>query len=245
MNSLVLTRATASVAALSCAVALAACGSSSTSGEAQTTAGKVDPERAKALERLDQSAQLLDSFHDKIAANVAGRAQCVVAIPSMSKGGLVIGAAGGSGFASCKTSGGWSAPAPVSIGGGTFGAQIGFQETDVVALVMTPKGVQGLESGNFNVGADASATAGPVGTGRGASTSLDSNADLASYSRSKGLFAGAELNGTRIKLDTDTAKALYGPGQSMHSILGGRVPAPREPAAQSFMNAIHTGFGPA
>jgi lipid-binding SYLF domain-containing protein len=160
----------------------------------------------------------------------------------MAKGGIVIGAAAGSGFASCKTSSGWSAPAPISIGGGTVGAQLGYQETDLVALVTSAKGMKGLENGNFRVGADASATAGPVGTGRGAGTELVSNADMVSYSRSRGLFAGAELNGTTINLDNDAARALYGPGHDMTSILGGRLPVPSEPGAQRFMSAVRAGF---
>jgi lipid-binding SYLF domain-containing protein len=129
------------------------------------------------------------------------------------------------------------------MGGGTIGAQLGYQETDVVALVTSSKGMQGLTSGNLKVGVDASATAGPVGTGRGTGTDIASGTDMVSYSRSKGLFAGAELNGNTIKLDDQAAKALYGPGTSMESILRGRVQPSAEPGAQAFMSALTTGFG--
>jgi lipid-binding SYLF domain-containing protein len=131
----------------------------------------------------------------------------------------------------------------VHIGGGTLGAQLGFQETDVLSVVTSDKAMDALAGGNFKVGADASATAGPVGTGRGTGTAVDTNADMLSYSRSKGLFAGAELNGSTIKPDEDARKALYGAGQDMHSILGGKANAPPEPQAQAFMNALRTGYG--
>jgi lipid-binding SYLF domain-containing protein len=248
MNSS-LVRLTVSLAALCGAVSLVGCGSSSSSagaGEAQTTAataGKMDPDKAKELTRLDESAQLLNSFREKIPDDVAHASQCVVSIPSMAKGGIVIGATGGSGFASCRTSSGWSAPAPITMGGGTLGAQLGYQETDVVALVTSSKGMQGLSSGNLKVGVDASATAGPVGTGRGTGSDVGTGTDMVSYSRSKGLFAGAELNGNTIKLDDKAAKALYGPGTSMEGILRGRTPTPSEPGAQAFMTALKTGFG--
>lgn len=226
------------------AAAIAACGGGEKStGEAQTTAGKVDPDKAKALERADESADLINDMKGKVPASVIDRTQCVVAIPSMKKGGVIVGAAGGAGYSTCKTSSGWSAPTPVSIGGGTFGAQLGYQDVDLLALVTSPKGKKGLASGNFKVGADASATAGPVGTGVGAGTDWNSNADIVSYSRSKGLFAGAELNGTSISLDKDSTKALYGPGHDMNAMLSGNVHATNDPNAQKFLSAVRSVFG--
>jgi lipid-binding SYLF domain-containing protein len=240
MKSLI--RATVPIAMLTGVVALVGCGGSSKStGEAQTTSGKVDKEKAKAIERLDETTKLIESFREKVPASVAQRAQCVVAIPSMAKGGLIVGGAGGKGYSTCRTSAGWSPPAPVSVSGGTFGAQIGYQEIDLVSVVTSAKGADALATGNFKVGADASATAGPVGTGTGAGTELETKADMLSYSRSKGLFAGAELNGSTIKLDQDSANGLYGPGHDMHAILLAEVPAPAE--TQNFLNAVRSIFG--
>jgi lipid-binding SYLF domain-containing protein len=230
-------------------VALAACSSSSSSTPppaqpTQTTAAKVDPKQhAEAVERLERSTEVVNAFVEKIPANVAHGAQCVVAIPSMVKGGLIVGGESGKGYASCQTAHGWSAPAPVKISGGTLGAQVGVQSTDVLALVTTPKGMHGLLSGNFNIGVDASASAGPVGTGRGASSDVNSNTDVISYSRAKGLFAGAELSGSTLRSDEDATKALYGSTAPMGNILAGRVQAPSDAAAQQFLSAVRAGFG--
>jgi lipid-binding SYLF domain-containing protein len=229
-------------------VALAACSSSSSSSPSaeptQTTAAKVDPKHhAEAVERLERSTEVVNAFVEKVPVSVAHGTQCVVAIPSMAKGGFIIGGESGKGYASCETAQGWSAPAPVKISGGTIGAQIGGQSVDVLALVTSQKGTKGLLSGNFNIGADASATAGPVGAGRGTSSDVNSNADVVSYSRSKGLFAGAELNGSTLKSDEDTTQALYGSKAPMNDILSGRIQAPSDPAAQQFLSAIRAGFG--
>jgi lipid-binding SYLF domain-containing protein len=229
------------------ALALLACSSSSSSspsGEVtQTTAAKVDPERAKALERLDRSTEVVSGFVGNIPMDVAQRAQCVVAIPSLVKGGVVIGGESGSGYATCETAQGWSAPAPVSVGGGSFGAQLGVQSADVLAIITSSKGTSALSSGHFNIGVDASASAGPVGTGRGAGSGTSSNSDLVSYSRSKGLYAGANLNGAKLKSDENTTRALYGAKTPMSEILSGRVQAPNDEAVQRFLSAVGTGFG--
>jgi lipid-binding SYLF domain-containing protein len=231
------------IAVVAGAVALAACSSSSSSQSAETTAAKADSARADTLERLDQAAQVVTQLGSQIPDEVAARTQCVIAVPSMVKAGVIIGGAGGKGYATCQNASGWSAPAPISIGGGTFGAQLGVQSTELLALVETEKGMNALATGNFKVGVDASATAGPVGTGRGTGTDISSGGDLVSYSRSKGLFAGANLNGTSVTRDDDASRALYGSPYELKAILDGRVAPPNMPASQRFLNAVSTGFG--
>ncbi|AKU94704.1 hypothetical protein AKJ09_01368 [Labilithrix luteola] len=217
--------------------ALVAC-SNSSSKSTETTAAKMQSERNDVLGRLDDATQVVTKFGEKIPASESGQSRCVVAIPSMVKGGLIVGGEGGKGFATCKTASGWSAPAPVSIGGGSIGAQLGVQSTELLALVKTDKGMRSLESGDFKVGVDASASAGPVGTGRGSTT------DLVSYSSSKGLFAGAELNGSTIKPDKDAIKALYGSDVDFGGILAGQVAAPADaPAVERFNSAVTSHYG--
>jgi lipid-binding SYLF domain-containing protein len=236
-----------SVGLVAGALALFACSSnnsSSSSGEVtQTTAAKVDPERAKAIERLERSTEVVNGFVANIPKDVAQGAQCVVAIPSLVKGGVIIGGASGKGYATCQTPQGWSAPAPVSVGGGSLGAQVGVQSADFLAIFTSTKGQKALLSGNFTIGVDASATAGPVGTGRGAATNTSTNADLVSYSRSKGLYAGADMNGAKLSSDEDTTKALYGAKTPLSEVLSGRVQIPSDEAAQRFISAVRTGFG--
>jgi lipid-binding SYLF domain-containing protein len=226
------------------AAALAACSSSSSSSATtETTAAKVDSERADLYKRLDDSTQLAKDLRSKIPDSVAVRAQCVVIVPSLVKAGLVVGGEGGSGYATCQTANGWSGPAPISIGGGTLGAQIGVQSTEVVAVVTSMKGMQALASGNFRVGVDASASAGPVGTGRGTATDMPSSTDVVSYSRAKGLFAGANLSGSTIKADDDAIRAIYGAPHGLVDILGGKVPPPNAPATDRFLSTMRASYG--
>jgi lipid-binding SYLF domain-containing protein len=237
-------RTSLQVAVAAGTVAIAVGSTSSASADQPAQATKAESERTKALDRLDESAQVVTEVGKKIPESIANRTQCMVVVPSMVKGGVVIGAEHGKGFAVCQTSKGWSAPAPITISGGTIGAQLGVQSTDLIALVTSSKGTKALLGGNFRIGADVSATAGPVGTGRGTGGDVSSNSDVVSYSRSKGLFAGAELNGSTIKADADTARALYGSTQSMSAILDGRVLTPDVPAAQHFLATVREGFGP-
>lgn len=220
-------------------VALAAC--SKPSGEStETTAAKVASARTEALQRLDESTKLVTEMRAKVPDSVASRTKCVVVIPSMVKGGVIIGGQSGKGFATCEAKNGWSAPAPVSIAGGTFGAQLGVESTELVGLVTSEKGRSALSTGNFRVGVDASATAGPVGTGVSKSTDVAAGGDLVSYSRSKGLFAGANLDGTTITSDGDATRALYGQPRELNKILAGQVDAPE--GSQGFLGAVRTAF---
>lgn len=230
-------------AALVGAVALAACSSSSSSRTTETTAAKVESARAEALERLDKAAELVTQIGEKVPERVATRTQCVVVVPALIKAGVIVGGQSGKGYATCESSSGWSAPAPITVSGGSIGAQLGASSTELLALVTSEKGMNALMTGSFKIGVDASATAGPVGTGRGTSTDISEGGDLVSYSRAKGLFAGANLDGSTIKADQDSTRALYGSPHEMKEVLKGSVLAPSDPAAQHFISAVRGGFG--
>jgi len=146
-------------------------------------------------------------------------AECVAVFPSVLKAGFVFGGRGGRGVASCRTANGWSAPAYFNLGGGSFGLQIGAQSTDFIMLFMNKEGLNSLLSDQFTLGADASVAAGPVGRQAGASTDLKLNAQILSYSRSKGLFAGLELKGVVIKPDKDDMRDVYGEGVTAKEVL--------------------------
>ena len=221
------------------ALAVGAC--SSSNEHAQSPAA-VDTARTDALARLDQSTDSVTQFRRGVADDVVARARCVVVVPSLKKGGLIVGAQSGRGFATCRTARGWSGPAPVQVGGGTFGAQIGFQSSDVLALVTSDKAMRTLEAGKLKVGVDASAAAGPVGTGRGRQFG---DAEILSYSRSSGLFAGATLDGTGIDADQDAIVALYGPAAAFGSILEGQVAPPPQTEVNRFLAAMREAFPPA
>jgi lipid-binding SYLF domain-containing protein len=138
--------------------------------------------------------------------------QCVVIVPGMKKAAFIVGAKYGKGFLLCRQASGvdWSAPAAIMVEGGSFGFQIGGSETDVVMLVMNRGGVDKLLSSKFTLGADASVAAGPVGRSASANTDLQMHAEILSYSRSRGLFAGVALNGATLRPDEGTNKELYG-----------------------------------
>jgi SH3 domain-containing YSC84-like protein 1 len=146
----------------------------------------------------------------RIPEEILGSAECVAVVPSLLNGGFVFGGRYGKGVASCRTPKGWSAPAFFTIGGGSFGLQIGGQATDVVMLIMNKHGMDNLLSSKFKLGGDASAAAGPVGRHAAADTDWKMRAEVLTYSRSRGLFAGLELNGAVIKQDKDSTREFYG-----------------------------------
>jgi lipid-binding SYLF domain-containing protein len=156
------------------------------------------------------------------------KAQCVVVVPGVKKGAFIIGGKYGKGFMLCrKTSGvGWSAPASIRVEGGSFGFQIGVSDTDVVMLVMNEGGVTKLLSSKFTLGADASVAAGPVGRSSTAETDAQMHAELLTYSRSRGLFAGLSLQGATLRPDDDFNKELYGKAMSNRDIVMGSTPPP-------------------
>jgi lipid-binding SYLF domain-containing protein len=171
-----------------------------------------------------------------IPANVLDKARCIAVFPQVLKAGFIVGGRGGRGVASCRIAGGWSAPAFFDMKGGSFGLQIGAQATDFVLLFMTDDGMKSLLKSKFEMGGDASVAAGPVGRQAGAATDLRLNAQILSYSRSKGLFAGLELKGTVISLDDSDMKAVYGEGARAEDVLTGKKSAPA--SVQAFPNAL-------
>jgi lipid-binding SYLF domain-containing protein len=181
---------------------------------------------------VKQAAKAAKVFQEIMAApdkaipnSVLDKAQCIAVFPQVIKAGFVVGGRGGRGVASCRIAGGWSAPAFFDMKGGSFGLQIGAQATDFVLLFIGDDGMKSLLKSKFEMGADASVAAGPVGRQAGASTDLKLNAQILSYSRSKGLFAGLELKGTVISLDDSDMKAAYGEGATAADVLTGKKTA--------------------
>jgi SH3 domain-containing YSC84-like protein 1 len=201
-------------------------------------------DEGKVADRAEAAARVLSeitSAPDKgIPGAVLSKAKCVLVIPGVKKAGFIVGGRYGRGFASCREANGWSAPAPVFLGGGSYGAQIGGEGVDLVLLVMNDQGVQKLLSSKVEIGVDASAAAGPVGRSVSAGTDVKMNSEILSYSRAKGLFAGVELNGAKLKQDNDSTKELYGHEVPFREILGGSVPTP--PAAQPFVAEVQKDF---
>jgi lipid-binding SYLF domain-containing protein len=191
-------------------------------------------------QRLDRSAEVLQQITaapDKgIPEDVMNSAKCVAVVPHMVKAGFGIGGQHGKGVATCKTTQGWTAPAFFTISGGSFGLQIGAEGVDLVMLFMNEKGAQALLSDKFQVGGDASASAGPVGRDAAAGTDWKLKSPILTYSRSKGVFAGISLNGSVIRQDKDAVQAFYGQDMSTQQLLAGQVPTP--PDARTFINAV-------
>ena len=188
---------------------------------------KEGEEHDKAVARLDDAAkdlnQLLAAPDDGIPETVFAKAKCVAVVPSLIKGGFIFGAEHGRGVASCRTAHGWSAPAFFTMTGGSWGAQIGAQAVDLVMLVMNDNGMNQLLSSKFKIGGAASAAAGPVGRQAAADTSWKMNAEILTYSRARGLFAGATLNGTAITQDDNAMTGYYGRTVGFRPVLTGKV----------------------
>jgi SH3 domain-containing YSC84-like protein 1 len=163
--------------------------------------------------------EIMDTPDKGIPQELLDGAECVAVFPSVFKAGFIFGGRGGRGVASCRTAAGWSAPAFFTLGGGSFGLQIGAQSMDFVMLFMNKDGLNSLLSDQFTLGGDASVAAGPVGRQTGAATDLKLNAQILSYSRSKGLFAGLELKGVVIMPDKDDMRDVYGEGVTAKEVL--------------------------
>jgi lipid-binding SYLF domain-containing protein len=187
---------------------------------------------AIAPERLDAAADMMTdimSAPDKgIPQDLLEKAQCIVVVPGLKKGAFIIGAKYGKGFMLCRKSGGvgWSAPAAIRVEGGSFGFQIGGSETDVVLLVNSETGAKKLLASKFTLGADASVAGGPVGRDSSAETDAQLHAEILTYSRSRGLFAGISLEGATLRPDDDWDKELYGKAMSNRDIVMGDTPPP-------------------
>lgn len=166
--------------------------------------------------------EIMDAPDKAVPQNVLDKAVCIAVFPGVIKAGVLgLGGRGGRGVASCRTKSGWSSPAFFDLKGGSLGPQIGIQSTDFIFLFMNDKGLNSLLKSKFEVGGDASVAAGPVGRQAGASTDLRLTAEILSYSRSKGLFAGLELKGAVITLDESDMAAVYGKSVSAESVLKG------------------------
>ncbi len=163
-----------------------------------------------------------------VPEEILSSAQCVAVVPSLLKGGFVVGGAYGKGVASCRTASGWSAPAFFKVEGGSVGFQIGGQAVDLVMLIMNEAGMRNLLASKFKLGADASVAAGPVGRHAEGATDWKMRAEVLTYSRARGVFAGVTLNGAVIKQDKDDTRAFYGRMVPFRTLLTGAAPAPDE-----------------
>ncbi len=196
--------------------------------------------RQDSVERLQKSVDVLQaimSTPDKgIPEEVLSGAKCIVVVPNLIKGGFILGGKHGRGVASCRTANGWSAPAFVSVGGGSWGLQIGVEGVDLVMLVMNDQGFQHLLSSKFELTGEGSVAAGPVGRHASAGTDWKMNTEMLTYSRSKGVFAGLTLEGAVVEEDNDSTRAIYGKNRAFRSILSGKVATPK--SAEAFMHAV-------
>ena len=187
-----------------------------------------------AAERLASSAEVIKEImatSDRgIPQDLLQKAECVVVVPGMKKGAFFVGANFGRGFFSCrKTTPGWSAPAAIRVEGGSFGFQIGGSETDVIMLVLNKRGAEKLMSSKFTLGGDASVAAGPVGRTSTAETDALLHAEMLSWSRSRGVFAGIALKGATLRPDDDANKELYGAELDTRAIVS-KTPTPQAAA---------------
>jgi lipid-binding SYLF domain-containing protein len=193
------------------------------------------------VESANVLTEILNAKDQSIPADLLQKAECVGVIPNLKRAGFIVGAKYGKGVITCRTGSGWSAPSIVKVEGGNIGLQIGAGETDVVMVVMNQKGMQSLMKDKFTVGADATAMAGPVGRSTEAKTDAKMRAEILSYSRSRGVFAGVTLDGATLRPDTDDNVKLYGAGVTQEQILHGKVPVP---ASAKALHAILNNYPP-
>lgn len=200
-----------------------------------------DSNKSDIAKRIDASAKVLDEImavKDKaIPDKVMRNAKCVAVVPSMIKIAVGFGGNHGKGVATCRTeSGTWSAPAPITVTGGSWGLQLGGQAIDLVMVVTNEDGMQHLLSSKFKLGADASAAAGPVGRDAAADTDIKMKAEVLTYSRARGVFAGVDLNGSAVTQDKDETHLLYGKFVPFPDILSGKVRPPAD--SEPFLSAV-------
>jgi len=205
-----------------------------------TTIGWAVTAREATTDRLDHAGKILHEImaapDNGIPEEVLEHAKCVAVVPNLLKGGFVFGAENGRGVATCRTAKGWSAPAFFAITGGSWGLQIGMEGVDLVMIIQNEKGMQRLIGSGFQLGADASAAAGPVGRHASANTNWKLDTEVLTYSRAKGAFAGITVNGASIRRDDDSTEAIYGPNVTTRRLLLGEIAAPA--SAHSFLNAV-------
>jgi lipid-binding SYLF domain-containing protein len=205
-----------------------------------TSFGWAASDREATTDRLDHAGKVLNeimSAPDKgIPEEVLEHAKCIAVVPHMLKGGFVVGAENGRGVTTCRTANGWSAPAFFTVTGGSFGFQIGVEGVDLILIIQNEKGMEQLIGSKFEIGADASAAAGPVGRHASADTDWKLNTEILTYSRARGAFAGVALKGSAIRRDDDSTEAIYGHDISTRRILQGEVAVPQ--AAHEFIDAV-------
>ncbi len=197
-----------------------------------TTAALAADGRADDIERLQNGAtvisEIMSAPDSGVPDEIIHSAKCIAVIPNMLKAAFGVGGAYGKGVASCRTENGWSAPAFFSLKGGSFGFQIGGQSADIVMLIMNDQGMDNLLQSKFKLGADASVAAGPVGRHADASTDWKMRAQVLTYSRTRGIFAGISLNGAVITEHKDDTRDFYGRMVPFRTILLGKIEPPKE-----------------
>ena len=196
--------------------------------------------RQDSVARLDSAVEVLHAIMatpDKgIPEEVLRDAKCILVVPNLIKGGFIFGGKHGRGVATCRTAEGWSAPAFVSVGGGSAGLQIGLEGVDLVMLVMNDQGLQHLLSSKFELTGEGSVAAGPVGRHASAGTDWKMNTEVLTCSCSKGMFAGLTLEGAVVEQDNDSTHAIYGKNMMFRNILSGKAATPR--SADAFLKAV-------
>src|ERR1700726_2394098 len=196
--------------------------------------------REDSVARLQSSVDVIHAIMatpDKgIPEEVLDNAKCIVVVPNLVKAGFIVGGKHGRGVASCRTADGWSAPAFVSVGGGSWGLQIGVEGIDLVMLVMNDHGLQHLLSSKFELTGESSVAAGPVGRHASAGTDWTLNTEVLTYSRSKGVFAGLSLEGAVVEQDNDSTRAIYGKHMMFRNILSGNASTPE--SGEAFVRAV-------
>src|SRR6202048_4579672 len=199
-----------------------------------------ESERQNAINRLDHAARVMHEIMDapdkRIPDRIMKRARCVAVVPHLIKGGFVFGAEEGKGVATCRTGRGWSAPAFIQMGGGSWGTQFDAEAVDLVMVVKGVKGMQKLLSSKFEIGRDASVAVGPVGRHSSENTDVEFNTLILTYSKAKGAFLGFTFKGALVRADNRSRRAMYGRRVTTRAALLGRVAAPA--AAGPFLDAV-------
>jgi len=192
------------------------------------------------IRHINAAARVLEEIMatpDKgIPEDILSSAKCVAVVPSMMKSGFLVREKFGKGVTTCRTSKGWSGPAPFTVTGGSWGLQFGGEAVDLLMLVMNDKGMRALQANKLQLGSEGSVAAGPVGQQVDPAVDWKTRSEVLTYSRARGRFTGIELNGAIIKQDEDQTKSLYGKLVPFRSILGGKLPPPE--GTESFLSAV-------
>lgn len=197
-----------------------------------TTVGFAKDKKEKSVQRLDEAvatiSEIMGTPDKGIPQDLLDRAECMVIVPGLKKGAFIIGGKYGKGFVSCRKPGGhgWTGPGAIRVEGGSIGLQIGGSETDVIMLIMNHRGMQKLMASKFTLGGEGEVAAGPVGRNATAQTDAFLHAEILSWSRSRGVFAGVSLTGATLREDTEDNQELYGKPYLNKQILSGSIPPP-------------------